>query len=292
MGPARRNLPFPTAQKSMPLRGIGNSLFQFNHEVALASATPPSELPPIVDLRAVAADLAGHPGLERLVSMIDRIARMQSCIGDLKEAHDCCVAISETVAGHVLGAPEVLEMLRTSALVRAITLYERAVNAASKRGERGSFAIREQLSEAAMADHDALVAVRNRALAHVHVGDDIDGETWHQSLVFAVRFPQGWAPASASERVHFHREAFERCCRILPVARALLEARCHAEMEKLSYALSEARLSDAAFLPHTVDPALAFGSLEVARETLAAWGLEGAAFLHSRAAPPAKPEPG
>lgn len=258
----------------------------------MSESTPAPELPPIVDLRAVANDLAGHPGLERLVSMIDRVARMQSCIGDLKEAHDCCVAIAETVAGNVRGAPEVLEMLRASALVRAITLYERAVNAASKRGERGSFAIREQLREAEKIDHDALVSVRNRALAHVHVGDDIEGETWHRSLVFAVRFPQGWAPASASERVHFHRETFDRCCRILPVARALLEARCHAEMKKLIDALCEAQLSDAAFLPHTVDPAVAFGSLEAARETLAAWGPEGAAFLHSRTAPPAEPEPG
>lgn len=253
---------------------------------------PSTELPPIVDLRAVANDLVGRSGLERLVSMINRVARIQSCIGDLKEAHDCCVAIAETVAGNVLGAPEVLEMLRASALVRAITLYERAVNAASKRGERGSFAIREQLSEAERVDHDALVAVRNRALAHVHVGDDIEGETWHRSLFFAVRHPQGWAPASASERVHFHREAFDRCCRALPVASAILEARCHTEMEKLIDALSAARLPDADFLPHRIDPAQAFGSLEVAREIVAAWGPEGAAFLHSRTMPTSKPEPG
>lgn len=68
----------------------------------------------------------------------------------------------------------------------AVTLYERATNAAGKRGERGSVKIADKLTTEQLADHSALVDLRQKTFAHVYVSEEIDGQVWHRDLLFAV----------------------------------------------------------------------------------------------------------
>ena len=151
----------------------------------------------------------------------------------------------------------------------AVILYARATATSGSQGERGSVSPVDHLTAVQLADHEALLRVRNRALAHVYVGERMhDDETWHEDLFFAVETDQGWKPAAASHRLQFHRPTLDRLRRQVPIAREHLEKRFFAHIEKLTAALNEVPSGAEIFARHTFDPVAKFGSAQAVAQVL------------------------
>ena len=245
--------------------------------VALVTNLP---FPAFTDLRGLASNLDGQPAYRRLRSVIERAARTQSCVSDLTQAHLCCDALDE-----LLPSPRKVGTLTRSAteaalLQTAVVLYERGTAAAPKQGERGSISIVEQLTPKQRLDHDALVLLRQRAIAHVYVGEAIEGEIWHRDLLFAVEMEGAWKAAAASNRVQFNRATFDRLKRQLPVAVALLTTRFHEHLNRLTAMLNDNPVSVELFQRHQFDPVEKFGGERAVRQLLAG-RLSGKASLLS-----------
>ncbi len=222
-------------------------------------------IPTFIDLRELAEHLKGDPKLRRLLPKIERAARIQSCYADLGEAWHCLQALAELRDGKVHGSPTALQMFESASLMRAVQLYERATSAGAKKNERGSIQIRERLTPEQRKDHDSLVRLRQRAIAHVYTGETVGGETWHRSRIFAVECSEGWRTASATQRMHFDGETFQRCIRQVPVAQSIIDMQFLRELDELTGLLNDAGVSDATLRSHSFDPVATFGSEEAAK---------------------------
>ena len=229
-----------------------------------------TSFPRFTDLRAIAAEIADKPEYARVASAIEKAARAQSCVSDLAEAETCCDALEEILAS-VRRQGTITRLATEAALLRtAVTLYERATAAGAKKGERGSIQIAERLTPEQRADHDALVAVRQRSLAHVYVGEEIDGHVWHGDVLFAVEDPPAWRPAAASHRIQYHGPTLARLKRQVPIALDLVKERFHARLRELESILNQHPLSIEVFERHQFDPVEFFGSVQAARNILEA----------------------
>ena len=149
-------------------------------------------------------------------------------------------------------------------LMSAVTLYARATRTSGSQGERGSVSIVAKLSPAQLEDHEVLIDIRNRALAHVYSGEATADGVWHDERLFAVDCGDiGWQPASVTKRFQFNQSTFDRLLRQIPVAHALLLARFHERIHQLTDLLNR---SDAAtvelFESHLFNPVGLFGSID------------------------------
>jgi hypothetical protein len=237
------------------------------------------QFPSFTDLRAIASDIEGKPEYRRLQSLISKAATTQSCVSDLMQASTCCDALDE-----VLPSPRKVGTLNRAAteaalLQTAVLLYERATAAAGKRGERGSISIAQELTSEQLADHKAIVQLRQRAVAHVYVGEDIEGTVWHRNILFAVEFNGTWQTAVAANRVQFDRVTFGRLKRQIPVATKLMTARFHQHLARLTNLLNAYPVSHDLFRRHEFDPVAVFGSNRAVRELLASQGSGKASLL-------------
>lgn len=236
-------------------------------------------LPDFTDLRALAAELREQEEYRRLWTSIERAARTQSCVSDLAQAQSCCDALDDLLPSARRKGTLTRSATEASLLQTAVLLYERATAAAGKRQERGSVSIVEHLSVEQLADHAALVGLRQRAIAHVYVGEAIDGQVWHRDLLFAIENEGAWKPAAASHRVQFDGPTFARLKRQVPVARAFLTERFHEHLNKLTAILNNNPVPVALFEKHRFDPAKMFGSAESARAVLVGQQVGNTAFL-------------
>lgn len=216
--------------------------------------------PPFTDLRTLAADLEGSEQYRRLRSAIEKAARTQSCLSDLAQAATCCDALEELLPSPRKKGTLNRSAIEASLLQTGVTLYERATSAAGKRGERGSISIIDHLTDEQRSDHDALVNLRQRALAHVYIGEPINGEVWHRDVLFAVKVEDAWKPAAASHSLQFDRATFVRLKRQIPAANAILTTRYHTHTNALTAILNENPVAPAAFEKHQFDPVGLFGS--------------------------------
>lgn len=218
------------------------------------------KFPRFTDLRAIAEEIGDEPEYSRVRSSIQRAARVQSCISDLAEAETCLEALDD-IRGSIRRQGTNTRLTTEASLLRtAVTLYERATAAGAKQGERGSIQIRDRLSGAQLQDHIALIRLRQKSLAHVYVGEAIEGDVWHHDLLFMIEQGGPWKVAFASRRIQFHGETFARLKRQVPVAIKLLQERFHDRLRQLSEILSEHPLPLAIFERHLFDPIAAFGS--------------------------------
>jgi hypothetical protein len=119
-----------------------------------------------------------------------------------------------------------------------------------------------------LADHEALVLLRQRSLAHVYMGEEIGGDIWHKGVLFAVRSGSGWRPAVASHRIQFHTPTFERLQRQLPVAKSIVFEKFHQRFDELTKILHENPLPNAIFEQNALDPIETFGSFEAVKAVL------------------------
>jgi hypothetical protein len=150
-----------------------------------------------------------------------------------------------------------------------LLLYARATATGGKMGERGSVDIRPKLSADQRADHQIVLNVRNRALAHVYVREPFDGHLWHDDMLFVVETPHGWKPAAASKRLQFHRDVFDRLKRQLPIALEILTAKFHKQMDAVTDFFSAEPVPLEIFEASTFDPVAVFGNRAAVAEVLA-----------------------
>lgn len=237
------------------------------------------KFPAFVDLSAVAAELELNGKGAQLRQMLDQAWRAQSCLGDLRQSLDCCRALRAVVKRTPGGTPQALTIER-SLLATALTLYARATSTSGQQGERGSIRIEQsKVSKELWSDHEALIDVRNQAMAHVYSSRDVGSHNWHRDLFFAVEVSPGtWAPASASNQTGFHAPTLDRLERTIPAAHEIVLAKFHRRMSAVTRQVNSGGISEALLRKHQFDPVKAFGSEEGVRMVLQGRGLGTTAF--------------
>lgn len=227
-----------------------------------------SEFPRFTDLSAIAAEISDLPEYRRVGTAIEKAARAQSCVSDLQEAETCLEALDD-ILGSVRRSGTKTRLATEAALLRtAVTLYERATAAGPKLGERGSIQIVDRLSLEQLQDHNSLVALRQRSLAHVYPNEEISGDIWHHEVLFMIEQGGPWKTAFASRRIQFHGEIFRRLKKQVPVALELVQDRFHERLKQISDILNETPLPLAIFERHVFDPVEMFGSKSAVQSVL------------------------
>jgi hypothetical protein len=235
--------------------------------------------PRFTDLNAIAAEIEGMLEYKRVRSSIEKAARAQSCVSDLAEAETCIAALDDILSSVRRRGTKTRLSTEAALLRTAVTLYERATAAGGKRGERGSIQIAHHLSADQLQDHEALVDLRQRSLAHVYPGAKVGGDIWHYDLMMLIEQGGPWKPAFASRRIQFHGDIFRRLKRQLPIALALVQTRFHDSIRKLSEILTEHPLPLEVFERHVFDPIEVFGNEAAVQSLLDGQATGRASFL-------------
>lgn len=234
--------------------------------------------PAFTNLTAVAEEIAGH-GNVKLRAVVTQAWRAQSCLGDLKQANDCMDVLRDMLKRPTEQDTPALLTVERSLMANAIMLYARATSTNGDKGERGSIQLSEKkLTSEEWLDHNAILDVRNQAMAHVYPSRKLSDHDWHRSIFFAVDSGQGrWKPASATNQTSFHADTFSKLERILPVALRELKAKFHERMDAVSKVVN-ADVKAATLLKHVFDPVAAFGTEDAVRIVLAGAGQADTAF--------------
>ena len=170
-----------------------------------------SEFPKFTDLGSLADELA-RGGNVKIRAPMTQAWRAQSCLGDLRQAADCADILRE-----MEGRPHEQDTSDLIAIERAlmttiVMLYARATSTNGDKGERGSIQLSEKkLTAEEWTDHNAILDVRNQAMAHVYSSRKLSDHDWHRNILFAVNADEnGWKPASASNQTGYHADTFAR----------------------------------------------------------------------------------
>jgi len=234
--------------------------------------------PAFTDLAAVAEELASR-GNVKLRAILTQAWRAQSCLGDLRQANDCAGVLRDMLKRPNEQDTPALLTVERSLLANAIMLYARATSTNGDKGERGSIQLSEKkLTPEEWADHNAILDVRNQAMAHVYRSRKLSDHDWHRAVFFAVDAGGGqWKPASASNQTSFHAETFARLEKILPVALREVKAKFHERMEAVTKMVNS-DVKASGLRKHVFDPVAVFGTEEAVRALLAGEGQGDAAF--------------
>ncbi len=217
-------------------------------------------LPRFTDVRGIANDLGDDPAYRKVATTIRKMAVAQSCASDLAQAQTCCETLDT-----LLASPRKKGTLERSAtehalLMNAVLLYARATSTSGGRGERGSVGVSSKLTEGQRLDHEAIVAVRNRALAHVYSHEIVGDDLWHDDRLFLVETQDGWKAAAATRRVQFSRLTLDRLLRQVSVARSIVTEAFHKHTNALTELLTSNPVELALFEKNLFDPIAFFGS--------------------------------
>jgi hypothetical protein len=223
----------------------------------------------VIDAARLAEAVADDPRHHRLATTISKAIRLQSCLVDLRQAKDACEAVAWLLASP-RGSGSTRKLITESSLLStAVQLYVRAVGLAGKRGERGSVAIRNALVGTDLDDHDALLALRNRALAHVHTHERLNDRVWHAGMILFVETDNSGHRLLATGRsVQFDGASLARAKRAIPVAATLLDGRLSKALEKVRTLVETNPVEPRIFEALAVDPATLMGSEAVAAAIL------------------------
>lgn len=234
------------------------------------SVGQPLPLPPFTDLGALAEELARRGKNTKLRAAITQAWRAQSCLGDLRQAFDCCSALEGIIERPRSADTSALMATERALMTTAIMLYARATSTSGQLGERGSIQLeRNKLSEQEWADHCSLLDVRNQAMAHVYSSRPIADHEWHRDVFFAVQVSNGqWKAASASNQTSFHAATLERLKRMLPVAHREVKEKFHKRIGAVTDMINR-EVDAKLILRHVFDPIPVFGNEEAVRAALA-----------------------
>ena len=227
--------------------------------------------PITVDLMKLAASLEARGISRKLAGSLRTAWRVQSCLADLRHAQGACDSLDTLSRFAETLDAATAHHLRSGALVSAILLYARATNTGGpKKAERGAIQLDPaKLTPSQVADHEAIIRVRNSALGHVESGAKIVGDYWHRDFLFAKRAGRAnWNVAAASTFIGFHDATFAMLKRLLPVAAAQLETKCQERLEGAMQVIRDLGLSDVDLLRYQVNPVEWFGSLQAAQMAL------------------------
>lgn len=227
-------------------------------------------IPRFTDVRGIASDLRDEPVYRRLATTIRKAVIAQSCVSDLKQAKSSYEALDRLLASPRKKGTIERSTTEHALLMNAVLLYARAVSTGGGRGERGPIDISSKLTGEQRADHEALLAVRNRALAHVYSREIVGDDLWHDDRLFLVETEAGWKPAAATRRIQFSRLTLDRLHRQVPAAHGMMTQIFHKHIDALSELLIANPVELASFERNLFDPIVFFGSERSVADALAA----------------------
>ena len=226
-----------------------------------------TDLPKFADLEAMAAALGPIPQRAKLDNILKRLKRTQSCIADLSLAQHSCEALSQLGSIHTAMPPVHRTAVEHALTANAIVLYARATSTNSNKGERGSVSINDRLSKEDKPDHEMILDLRDKVIAHVHPGEEVADSIWHHEKVFAVEDGQGWIPAAGTRRVQTEPATAKRLRKMIPLAQAILRVTYDRQIAALVDVLHQIGVEQSLFESHPLDPTTIFGSVEEARRS-------------------------
>ena len=232
------------------------------------SGTTNLKLPRFADLSRIVAELGDDPRYEGLVAIARKATVAQACVGDLAQARTCCEALDALLLSPRKQGTLGRAAMEAALLQSAVVLYARATATGGKKGERGAVQIRHKLAPKQRTDHDALIQIRNRAIAHV-AEEPIEGENWHTHELFLVEFGSAWQPVGAVKRFQFHKGMFERLKRQCAVAQTAVITVFHGHLNRLIEAMNAEPVPVEIFERHLFDPIEKFGGIESVSSVLA-----------------------
>lgn len=189
-------------------------------------------LPLFTDLFAVADRLEFDPRFNRLRPTLKKAARMSSCVNDLRQSLACFEALQASF-GAALPEQNPNDWIIPDALLnQTIILYARATSTNGKGGERGPTGIAEQLDADQLKDHETLLLLRNRVIAHVYPGQVVSGKVWREEKVFLVKNQFGITPLAGTKRISFDPHIFYVIARQIPFALQIVKLRLDEELDK------------------------------------------------------------
>ncbi|MEK6636879.1 MAG: hypothetical protein AABY88_02230 [Pseudomonadota bacterium] len=227
-----------------------------------------SDLPAFVDIRSLQCELSMRPEFSKLNKIIARALFYQSCRADLAQAETCVVALKQ-----LLNSPRkagTLEKLATESalLMQAALLYERATAGNGGRGQRGSLAIAGKLSPDLLADHELIVNLRNRGIAHVYHGEIIGQKIWSEQTILLIEQDSGFRPCVTTRTSQVSLPIINALERLLPVASELAKSKTDEQLDKLIETLNQNPIGIDMMSRHRVDPTKFFESEERALEVV------------------------
>lgn len=198
-----------------------------------------SKFPRAVNLSIVRERLVEAGALSKLAEAIRVTLNAQSCLIDLQQSAGSLAALQEIMINSFLENAAVpseqsRKVVESALLENAITLYVRATHSGADKGSRGSIQIAGKLTTAEKTDHQTLIDVRNKAVAHVHQNKDVWGKSRHRGVILLVECEEGWRPGAAASRVTFDRDLVGCLIRQVPVATRIISSQVDGLFRKLA----------------------------------------------------------
>ncbi|UAJ10004.1 hypothetical protein [Polymorphobacter megasporae] len=213
-----------------------------------------------VDLRGVARDVGDDIRYARLLTTLRKAAQAQSCQSDLSQALSCCDALKQLLLSPRKRGTIERSSIESSLLFNAITLYARGTSTSGKMSERGPIDINSKLDDNQRDDHQILLKIRNRAIAHVYLEEDVADAIWHHENLFLVEIEDGWKIGAATKRVQFHKPTLDRLYRQLPIAIDIISDLCRKHLDRVTVVLSQNPVTSQTLAKNLIDPIAFFGS--------------------------------
>jgi hypothetical protein len=227
-------------------------------------------LPRFTDLKKMSDELSHVPAYRRLAKAIRKSSTSHSCVGDLAQAQTSCDALDELLLSPRKAGTLMRSATENALLMNAVLLYARATVTGSGQGERGSISIAGALNVEQANDHGSLVAIRNRAIAHVHLHEAVGEKIWHEDRLFAVETDEGWKAGGIAKSLQFDGSTLARLKRQIPVARLLITRIFQKHLGDLTIILNSNPVPIEIFERHLFDPVAYMGSQKSVREAIEA----------------------
>ncbi|WP_213980789.1 hypothetical protein [Sphingomonas sp. dw_22] len=181
-------------------------------------------MPIVIDMKAMIGDVENNPKYEVLVKVFNQAELVQGCAADVSQAAACLRSLDELEAT-VKDIQPYHKTLQQALINSALILYARGTHPGVESSGRGAAKTRKHLPVELRPLHDAIITVRNKAVAHVHLGNGLDA--WHQN--FAVMAPivsnGGWQPAIVTRAHIYNPDVIDNLRTLIPAVEAIFQER-------------------------------------------------------------------
>jgi hypothetical protein len=218
--------------------------------------------PCFVDLHSFYEELRQMPEYGKSQKWLKQAVLRNACQADLNQAADCVTALRSLIASPRKSGTMERAVTEGALLNQAVLLYARATSTGGSQGERGSRSIAHGLTPLQLEDHQALIDIRNRAIAHVYQGQEIDSTVWQRTVPLLIEFPPAFRPCFATQSIQFNRTAFDRLARQLPIATGIMVRAFYEALNKFMEQLATNPVPDTMLRKHGIDPVALFGTPE------------------------------
>lgn len=218
--------------------------------------------PKFIDMRSLSSECAKSVALRRINGPYQKALAVQSCLSDIRQAKECLNNLRKMKASP--RKEGTLEKFTTEGalLAHAIGLYARGVGGSKSEGERGASQVGGVLPAELKDDHQHIMNLRNKALAHVYHGEDFNGAVWSEQIMLMIETENGFRPMVTTRTTQTHPEAMARLDRLIPVAEEILLKRWRKHIDKMT-SLIQALISGEQFYSHEIAPAKYFNGPQI-----------------------------